>query len=324
MPRRKTKLTWEASLEGFTTHLRARKFSPLTLKAYTRALDLLAKEAPSGPSAVTLGQLRALLAGLLTGQKSRSGKPLGSGAASRHVAAWRSFFRFLCEEELLPADPSARLKPPKNAERVPKQALTIKEVERLLAATTTSKTGLRDRAMVEVLYATGLRRAELCALDLTDIDHNEREVIVRSGKGRKGRVIPLTRTAYHQLNAYLELARPQLADPAPPQRDRRQTKQRPRAAFALFVTRFGSRVEEDTVRRVLDTLSKRAGIKKRVTPHTLRRTFATHLLKSGASLRHIQLLLGHSSLNTTALYLRLDAKDLRREILLKHPRERFE
>ena len=131
------------------------------------------------------------------------------------------------------------------------------------------------------------------------------------GKGDKGRIVPVTRSAYTVVKDYLDLARPQLASA------------RTDSACALFLSRFGTRLDAKTMKRLLDGLRLRAGLEKPVTPHTLRRSTATHLLQAGASLRHIQILLGHSSLDTTAAYLRLDAHDLRREVLLKHPRERF-
>ena len=163
--------------------------------------------------------------------------------------------------------------------------------------------------MVELLYSTGLRRNELLDLDLADLDHEQREVVVRSGKGGKGRRNPLTRTAYEAVEVYVTLSRGELDKGRSP---------------ALFLNRTGARVGVMYLTDLVKDLAKKARIRKRVTPHTLRRTFATHLLQSGASLRHIQLLLGHARLDTTARYLRVDEEGLRRELLLKHPRERFE
>jgi len=325
MARRKKSPTWPVALDLFEDHLRAKNASPLTRQAYLRAVRLVQEKTERrSPAAVTLGELRSLLAGLLAGTTSRSGRPLSPGAACRDVAAWRAFFGLLAEESLCRADPTARLRSPRAQRRAPQHVLTVAEVRRLLGAADLARpTGLRDRAVAEVLYAAGLRRAEVCALDLTDLDHDERELVVRRGKGDKARLVPLARSAYEQVQRYLEHARPQLAAARPDKRGRRQTEGRPKDGLALFLTRFGSRLDAQTVRRLLHTLAERAGIKKAVTPHTLRRSFGTHLLKGGASPRHLQLLLGHSSLDTTALYLRLDAQDLRREILLRHPRERF-
>jgi integrase/recombinase XerD len=188
--------------------------------------------------------------------------------------------------------------------------LTVKEVRRFLASPdVTTPLGLRDRAMLEVLYATGVRRNELLGLDLSDLNHAEREITVL-GKGSKVRVLPLTRSAFNELLGYLERGRASF------------TKSHSDAA--MFLSRRGHRLSEPAIKAVVRQYARAAGITRRVTPHTIRRSFATHLLQGGASLRAIQLLLGHSSLNTTAIYLRLDTRELRQEVLLKHPRERID
>jgi len=161
-----------------------------------------------------------------------------------------------------------------------------------------------------VLYATGVRRAELIALDLTDYEARERLVHVRHGKGDKARSVPLTRAASLRLDDYLAQARPALSGAA--------------LEPALFLTRQGRRIGEPVPMKLLHRLARAAGIKKQVTPHTLRRSFATHLLQNKVSLRHIQKLLGHEKLSTTAAYLCLSPQELRREILLHHPRERLD
>lgn len=308
----KKKIGWFVALDGFEIHLRAKGAAALTIDDYMRALRHLRQRVdPLTPEQVRPADLREVQAGLLTGVASRSGKPLGAGAVGRHVAAWRAFFALLVADGTLEYDPAASLTPPRQTRRPVQQVLTVPEVKRLLDAAGSTPIGLRDRAVVELLYATGLRRAEVCALDLVDVDHEEREVTVRRGKGGKARVVPVTRSAFVVLKEYLDLARPKLAT------------DRPASACALFLTRFGTRLDAKTVLRILDGLKARARLKKPVTPHTLRRCFATHLLQGGANLRNIQVLLGHSSLNTTAQYLRLDAHEIRREVLLKHPRERF-
>ena len=181
----------------------------------------------------------------------------------------------------------------------------------MLAACTESKTPLLDRALLEVLYCTGVRRAELLALDLGDVDHRQRTVLVRAGKGERPRVLPIAPTCYRALCAYLDHGRPELekGEPTP----------------ALFLsTRGGRRLSADTLSRILRDLAQRAGITKRVTPHCFRRTCATGLLANGTSLKVIQAILGHSSLETTSVYLCLSPEEIRSEVLLKHPRERFE
>jgi len=308
MPRR-PKTSWTRALERYETHLKARGLAARSQLNYLRAIDQLRDYcAPDLPAQVSVVDLRALQIDLLTGRASRSGKPMTPGSVAGTAAAWRSFFGFLTREELVPDDPSVRLELPKVPKQAPGEVLTIEEVGRLIsvAGQRAAPYGPRDRAVVEVLYSTGLRRRELLDLDLSDVDHEAREVVVRCGKGGKGRRNPLTRVAYNALVEYLELARRQL--------DKGKTP-------AAFLNRLGSRAGEKYLEELLKRLGEKAKIPRVVKPHMLRRTFATHLLEAGANLRHIQLLLGHESLTTTAKYLRVDSSKLRQELLLKHPRE---
>ncbi|MBX3467758.1 MAG: tyrosine-type recombinase/integrase [Planctomycetes bacterium] len=315
MSRRRTPaLTWEAALDAYETHLRARRASPRTISRYLADLRHLAASLPDRtPGEVTTEDLRTLQVRLLTGEASVSRRPLSAASASRIGSAWRGFFGFLAAEGRVALDPTVRLEQPRAPRRAPGDALTVKEVERLLGAfAATTPASLRDRAILEVLYATGLRNAELCALDLADVDHAEREVTVRAGKGEKGRIVPITRSAHARLRDYLDDARAALAS------------SHPDSGGALFLTARGRRVHGVHLLRLLREAARRAGMKKNVTPHTLRRTFATALLRNGVNVRVIQVLLGHESLTTTAAYLKLDRSDLRRELLLRHPRERLE
>ncbi|MCW8138362.1 MAG: tyrosine-type recombinase/integrase [Planctomycetota bacterium] len=306
-------LGWPDAIERYEEHLFARGASPRTVDSYGRELRSFAEHAgEGGPAGTTLSDLRAYQSGLMTGEATRRGRPLGAGTVARVTATLASFFAFLTGEGLIADDPARRLERPKKARPVG-DVLSLAEVKRLLAATgAATPHALRDRAMVEALYGTGLRRAELLALDLGDLRPDEREVVVRHGKGDKGRVVPVGRATWHALTAYLERGRPGLVG------------SRAEVEPAVFVSQRGRRLCAQRLKEVLDGLARRAGIARRLTPHTLRRTYATHLLENGADLRQIQLLLGHTSLDTTALYLRLSTAKLRRDLLLRHPRERFE
>ena len=312
MSRRKT-LTCEAALAHYEVYLLAKHASPRTLDGHRREVTHLFGylETPR-PHQVQLEDLRGYQCALLSGSGSASGRPVSAATVAKVTTAIRAFFNYLHVEGLIRKNPAARLERPKAPRNLPKQVLTVAEIRRMLATPSHEPSGLRDRALLELLYATGLRRLEACDLNLGDIDHTEREVRVNFGKGGASRVVPLTRSAYQHVQRYVEHGRPDLITGHP---DGHQ---------ALFLSAWGQRIKFGGVWRAVRAATKAAKIKKTVSPHTLRRTFATHLLKGGASLRHIQALLGHANLNTTAIYLRLDADELRREVLLKHPRERFE
>jgi integrase/recombinase XerD len=307
-------ITWEQALDLFLTHLKARRSADRTVTCYRKDLERLQELVePASPPDVTIDQLRDLQVRLLSGDAAQKGRPLDAGTVSRITSVWRSFFGFLTEEERLERDPTARLEHPKVPKRVPGDVLTQGELKRVLRSPdVTTPHGLRDHALLDLLFSTGLRSAEVQALDLGDVDHPQREIVVRAGKGDKGRIVPLTRSAYGSLRQYLDEARGTFVSG---HRDGRT---------ALFLTNRGRRIHHVFLHYLVKDACVAAGIKKRVSPHTFRRSFATLLLKNGVSVRHIQALLGHESLDTTAKYLRLDRAELRRELLLRHPRERID
>ena len=321
MPRRK-RLTWPQAQERFLTHLRARNLSARTVYCYGLEVARLADHlAPLGPQQVRPQDLEGYQAGLLAGTASRSGRALSARNVYRVACTLQTFFRWLLAEDLIARDPAARVERPRRGAPLPGAALPLDETTRLLAAASLAAEAAdarsapiraRDLAALELLYATGLRSAELRALDLADVDLRERVVVVRHGKGDKARRVPLTRSAALRVEAYLAAARPALLERGAPSEP------------ALLLTAWGRRLGAATLRRALTRLAQRAGVERSVTPHTLRRTFATHLLQGGADLRSIQLLLGHSKLTTTALYLQLSPDELRRQILEHHPRERLD
>ncbi len=309
------KIDWPEALELFAQHQRAERRSPATIVSYACVLRALRahlerRRVALRPGDVALMHLRSYVVGLLSGARGR--RPFTPGTVSRIATTIATFFGFLASEGLIAEDPARRLERPRVPERLPGDVLSQADMQRLLAAADTSTpNGLRDRALVEVLYATGVRNAELLALDLTDLDRRQRLLSVRHGKGDKGRVVPITRSAWTELMGYIERGRPTL------------TTTHADSMRAVFMGQRGRRLSAAGLRNVLDRLSERAKVSVRLTPHTLRRTFATELLRAGVDLRTIQLLLGHSNLNTTARYLRLDASELRRDVILHHPRERM-
>ncbi len=223
---------------------------------------------------------------------------------ARRLAALRSFYRFLLRERQVSCDPTEDVASPKRGERLPK-VLSVEEVSRLLAQPDTSTPeGLRDRAALELLYGSGLRVSELVGLDVGHVDL-EAELVRVVGKGDRERVVPLGSYAVRALEAYLKLGRPRLSGSSP----------------ALFVGRSGRRLSRQWVWALLRKYARAAGIGRRVTPHVLRHSFATHLLEGGADLRSVQELLGHASVSTTQVYTHLSRPHLREVFDRAHPRD---
>lgn len=219
------------------------------------------------------------------------------------------FVRYLVREGDLLVDGSSVLAIRRPVWSVVDRAIRHEEMRRLVAAVPTSTpTGLRNRAMLELFYGTGLRRAELRALDIYDVNLHAGEVFVRRGKGGKARVVPIAGQARRWLRRYIETARPELAGS--------------KHELALFVGIFGGRLHAETVGWIVREAGRAAKLERPVSPHTLRHGYATALVRGGADVRHVQKLLGHANLQTTERYTALDDADLAREYARTHPRAR--
>ncbi|MFQ5696200.1 MAG: site-specific tyrosine recombinase XerD, partial [Terriglobia bacterium] len=230
---------------------------------------------------------------------------LDSRSVARTLVAVRNFFRFLRQEETIRRNPTEHIESPRMWKRLPK-FLTVEEVERLLASPeATTPRGRRDKAMLEVLYATGLRVSELVNLKLSDLQL-EAGYLRCLGKGNKERVVPLGKKATTALEAYLRGGRPRLA--------------KRRASAHLFLSRRGQGMTRHNFWRLLGEQARAAGIRGRLTPHVLRHSFATHLLERGADLRAVQLLLGHADISTTQIYTHVAQERLRQIYRMHHPR----
>jgi integrase/recombinase XerD len=230
------------------------------------------------------------------------------------LAALQRFFAWAIANRRLLADPSATVARGRRRARRLETILTEAEIMMLLeAGDTRTPRGLRDRAILELLYATGLRRAELVALDLTDIDLAEGVVVVRAGKGGKPRMVPLGEAAREALTLYLTNARPLFL-------------RSPRVTALFLVSnragQRGQRLGAGSIRNIVRAAAERADIGKRITPHMFRHAVATHLLRAGAGLRHVQELLGHARIDTTEIYTHLDVTDLAQAHAKSHPRGR--
>ncbi|APA99710.1 site-specific tyrosine recombinase XerD [Nocardia seriolae] len=236
---------------------------------------------------------------------------LAASSASRALVAVRGLHRFATAEGITDADVAHPVKPPTPARRLPK-ALPYDQVSRLLDASggdlADGPRGLRDRALLELLYSTGARISELVGLDVDDIDTAERAVVLR-GKGGKQRMVPIGRPALAALDNYLVRGRPGLAA-------------RGRGNSALFLNHRGGRLSRQSAWQVLQSAAERAGIAAQVSPHTLRHSFATHLLDGGADVRVVQELLGHSSVTTTQIYTLVTVGTLHEVWATAHPRAR--
>jgi integrase/recombinase XerD len=246
--------------------------------------------------------------GQLSASEYEEGHRYRASSVARALAAVRSFHAFLLREGEADADPSEGVVRPKVPRTLPRP-LTVDEVASLLAVPNDAQpAGLRDRAILEVLYGAGVRISELVGLDVDDVDLDEGSVKVM-GKGSKERVVPLGRFATRAVSNYLTRARPALAGQ--------------KSAAALFLNQRGGRLTRQGADRVLHIAAAGAGMKKRVTPHMLRHSFATHLLEGGADVRVVQELLGHASLATTQIYTLVTGQRLREEYFAAHPRARF-
>ncbi len=225
----------------------------------------------------------------------------------RVISGIRSFFKYMLVEGLSDADPAELLEAPRPGLHLP-EVLTIEEVDAMIASVDTSDIlGLRNRAIIEVLYGSGLRVSELCTLEHRRVFLDDGYLVV-DGKGSKERMVPMSEESVIQVRRYLDGLRHGDYPVKPGNED------------YLFLNRRGARLTRVMIFYIVRSVAEAAGVQKTISPHTLRHTFATHLLEGGASLRAIQMMLGHSNIGTTEIYLHLDTTRLREEILLHHPR----
>lgn len=275
-----------------------------TQLAYMRDLRLLMKslqlKAYEEMLQVSRQQLIAYLVRLK--QEGRA-----ASTVARKLASIKAFYRFLTAERYIRRNPAEVLEAASRGLHLPK-VLSVQEIERLLDEPNLGTLdGYRDKTMLELLYATGMRVSELVNVPVKNVDMKMQYVIVM-GKGSKERMLPLGRTALHYLEHYLSVVRPQLLHG------------KPDAAAELFVTGWGGPMTRERFYEIIVAYGKSAGISKRVTPHMLRHSFATHLLNNGTDLRIVQELLGHADISTTQIYTHLDVERLREVYDKTHPR----
>lgn len=275
-----------------------------TQLAYMRDLRLLMKSLQLKADEELLQVSRQQLIAYLVRLKQEG---RAASTVARKLASIKAFYRFLTTERYIRRNPAEVLEAASRGLHLPK-VLSVQEVERLLDEPNLGTLdGYRDKTMMELLYATGMRVSELVNVPVKNVDMKMQYVIVM-GKGSKERMLPLGRTALHYLEHYLSVVRPQLLHG------------KPDAAAELFVTGWGGPMTRERFYEIIVAYGKSAGISKRVTPHMLRHSFATHLLNNGTDLRIVQELLGHADISTTQIYTHLDVERLREVYDKTHPR----
>ena len=302
----------EALAKRWLTHLAVeRGVSPHTLSNYTRDVHRytawLAAAGKTDLSQVSATDIEAYVADLRRGVDGA--KPLAASSAGRALTVARGLHKFGVDEGVLPADAAVEVSPPRTGERLP-DTLSIEEVAKLLdACPTETPSGLRDKALLETLYATGARVSEVLGLSVDDasaaLDGEYGGVLAVTGKGNKQRLVPLGSKAQEALEAYLVRGRPAFANGT---------------SHALLLNKRGGALSRQSAWNAIKAAAARAGIEKDISPHTLRHSFATHLLEGGADVRSVQELLGHASVTTTQIYTHITADNLREVWRSTHPR----
>ncbi len=302
------------AIDGFASYVAdERRFSPRTVEAYGRDLARFSgfweSEFANTPAAKTpLSKVDTLAVRSYLAHLHRD--RLANRSLARHLSTLRSFFRWACREGHLEKNPARGLPSPRVPRTLPR-AMSLRDTERLLSADDDAAfVPERERALFELLYATGLRVSEAAGLDLSDVDFSSRLVRV-TGKGSRERIVPFGEAAAEALREYL------------PSRDalrHRAEREEVRAGEPLFVNARGGRLTPRSMARLLKRRLRAAGLPEEISPHALRHTFATHLLQAGADLRAIQELLGHASLSTTQKYTHLDAARLAEVYRNAHPK----
>jgi len=288
-----------AQVASFLSFCRIEKgLSRTTIEAYNADLQRFAGSLQAGDELGNTECVRRHVDGLYRAR-------LASRSIARHLATLRNFYQYLLETNAVSSDPTAVLVAPRQWQSLPKY-LNKKQIDGLLAACDLSRPkGLRDRAMLEFLYATGLRVSELCHVRVSDVEINLGFVRV-VGKGNKHRIVPVGKAALHAVEQFLGEGRAKLL--------------KGRASPYLFVTNRGGAMTRQAFWKLLAGYGKKAGMFRDLTPHVLRHTFATHLLEGGADLRSVQSMLGHADISTTQIYTHVMRSRLRRTVDEHHPR----
>ena len=289
--------------------LRLHNYSPRTVRMRDFYLNAFAawleERGVTRPTDVTKPMLERYQRHLFH-QRKVDGKPLSFSFQHQHLCALRGFFRWAARQNRILYNPASELEPPRRVRRLPRHVLTVSEVEQVLAQPdVTDPLGLRDRAMLETLYSTGMRRSELCGLTLVDLDSERGTVLIRQGKGQRDRMVPIGERAIAWVDRYLAEVRPHLVvEPDP---------------GVLFLASTGEAVGPDWLSRITHRYVDRAALGKQGSCHLLRHTMATLMLEGGADVRYIQEMLGHARLETTEVYTHVAIRQLKAVHTATHP-----
>jgi integrase/recombinase XerD len=296
-------LSWKQAIKDFETYLRLEKsLSENSIEAYTDDVSKLEryfaeKSIDRIPALVTYQDLKEFLAWFCTDNQN-------ARTQARTISGIRGFFRFLLIEGEIDENPASLLESPKIGFKLP-EVLSVEEIDRMIAAIDLSKPeGHRNKAIIETLYGCGLRVSELVGLRLTDIHYGEGFITV-TGKGNKQRLVPVSNKALREIDIYK------------PDRNRLRTIY---DQNIVFLNRRGRKLTRAMIFTIIKDLAAKAGIRKKISPHTFRHSFATHLIEGGADLRAVQEMLGHESILTTEIYTHIDRSFLRDTLMMFHPR----
>lgn len=299
-------------LEEHLRWLEATGFAAATIRSRRKALDGFVRwaleQGITQPQQLTLTAFEAYQLALRRWRRA-NGQPLAVGTQALALTALKRFGKWLVRAGHAPTDPSEGLVLPRRAQRLPRVVLTAEEAERALAGPNVRlKTGLRDRAILETFYSTGIRRSELIRLKVSDLEMERGVLLIREGKGRRDRVVPIGNRALGWIGRYLEHVRPCWITPADP--------------GSLFLTNRGNRIRENRLSELVRGYIQAAGLGKEGSCHVFRHTMATLLLENGADIRVVQEILGHASLATTALYTHVAIGRIKQVHSATHPAER--
>ena len=305
-------MDWVEAVREYRQSLTLRNFAPRSVERYVEPLEVfrvfMDEMAIPDLTVVSKENIRDFQAHVYE-RMTPQGLPLCAATQNQYLRSVKCFFRYLREENYLVGDPAREIAYAKEPQKLPRSILTAAEMKKILAAPdTTTLLGYRDRAILEVLYSTGIRSEECNQLLVTDVDYQEGFLRVNAGKGKRDRVVPLGKIACRYLENYIKAVRPKLTrNPANPR---------------LFVSMRGNGFTKAVLLQAVKRYVRKAGLAKRISTHTFRHTCATLMMKNKANIRHIQELLGHASLETTQVYTAVTIADLKEAHKKFHPRER--